>query len=81
MQEKSKWTFRFIKLCFSYIIPREKNVTVCLVFVGVVLLNGRTQHVSRLSSAKQEAEIIGQLLSIESSRVLTGKKATKQAVK
>ena len=48
--------------------------------VGVVLLNGRTQHVSRLSSAQQEAEIIGQLLNIESSRVLTGTKATKQAV-
>ncbi|KAL9986550.1 hypothetical protein ACROYT_G000717 [Oculina patagonica] len=48
--------------------------------VGEVFLNGRKEHVSRLSSAKQEAEMIGQLLNIESSRVLTGKQATKQAV-
>ena len=48
--------------------------------VGIVHLRGREKYVSRLSSAKEEAEMIGQLLQIESLRVLTGRQATKQAV-
>ena len=48
--------------------------------VGIVRLRGREEYVSRLSSAKEEAEMIGKLLQIESSRVLTGRQATKQAV-
>ncbi|XP_020606521.1 tetratricopeptide repeat protein 28-like [Orbicella faveolata] len=48
--------------------------------VGIVRLRGREEYVSRLSSAKEEAEMIGRLLQIESSRVLTGRQATKQAV-
>ena len=48
--------------------------------VGRVRLRGKEEYVSRLSSAKEEAEMIGQLLKIGSSRVLTGKEATKQAV-
>ena len=48
--------------------------------VGIVRLRGREEYVSRLSSAKEEAEMIGRLLRIEPLRVLTGRQATKQAV-
>ena len=48
--------------------------------VGIVRLRGREEYVSRLSSAKEEAEMIGKLLKVGSSRVLTGRQATKQAV-
>ena len=48
--------------------------------VGRVRLRGMEGYVSRLSSAKEEAEMIGQLLKVGSSKVLTGRQATKQAV-
>ena len=48
--------------------------------VGRVRLRGMEEYVSRLSSAKEEAEMIGQLLKVGSSKVLTGRQATKQAV-